>query len=127
MKNIFLKATFMIHDGKLNEFKSLAVQAMAAVKTNEPGNLQYDWYFNEDNSECVVFEKYADSSAVFDHLANLNEILGKVLQISVLSVEVYGDPSEELRKVITDMKAKLYSFYQGSSTDHHHKVDSHIL
>ena len=114
MKQIQVRATFKIHDGKLNEFKALASEAIAAVKANEPGNLQYDWYFNEQNTECVVHEKYADSSAVFAHAGNVGELLGKLGQVSDLSLEVYGDPSEELKKVISDMKGKLYSFYQGS-------------
>lgn len=113
MSKILVRATFKIHDGKLNEFKSLAGQAMSAVKANEPGNLQYDWYFNEDNTECVVHETYADSNAVFAHAGNVGELLGKLGQVSDLLLEVYGDVSQELKKVIADMKGKLYSFYQG--------------
>lgn len=113
MSNIQTSALFKIHRGKLNEFKALAAQAIAIVKEKEKDTLQYDWFFNEDFPECVVREKYTDSSAVFTHAGNVGELLGKLLQISDLSMEVYGDPSPELRKVMADMKAKSYSFYQG--------------
>ena len=113
MSSLLIAAHFKIHAGKLNEFKALGAQAMAIVKEKEKDALQYDWYFNEDSTECVVMERYRDSNAVFAHLGNVGEILGKVLQISDFTPEVYGDPSPELKQVITDMKAKLYSFYQG--------------
>ena len=113
MKQIQLRAAFKIHDGKSNEFKALASEAIVNVKANEPGNLQYEWYFNEDNTECVAHERYADSNAVFAHAGNVGELLGKLGQVSDLSLEVYGNPSEELKKLIVDMKGKLYSFYPG--------------
>ncbi len=114
MNNLQTNALFKIHTGKLNEFKALAVQAMTVVKEKEKNTtLQYDWFFNEEFTECTVRENFADSNAVFNHMTNVGELLGKILQISDLSLEVFGDPSDELKKVITDMKAKHYSFYQG--------------
>jgi len=113
MSNLNVTATFKIYDTNVNEFKELAAQCLIAVKANEPGNLQYDWYFNADHTVCVVNETYTDTDAVFAHVGNVGELLGKLGQISDLCVEVFGDPSQELRKVIYDMNGKLYSFYQG--------------
>ena len=56
-------ARFKIHEGKLEEFKRLSAQAMEIVRTKDPGTLQYDTYFNDDESECVVIERYRDSEA----------------------------------------------------------------
>ena len=47
-------ARFKIHEGKLEEYKRLSAQAMEIVRTKEPGTLQYDSYFNDDQSECVI-------------------------------------------------------------------------
>ena len=111
MSNLQSSALFKIHTGKLNEFKALAREAMAIVKENEKDTLQYDWFFSEDFSECVVKEKFTDSTAAFTHMGNVGELFGKVLQISDLSLEVYGDPSPELRKALSDMKVKLFFPY----------------
>jgi quinol monooxygenase YgiN len=47
-------ARFRIHEGKLDEFKRLSAQAMEIVRTKDSGTLQYDTYFNDDQTECMV-------------------------------------------------------------------------
>ncbi len=114
MGNIQLTARFLIHQGKVEEFKSLATQCMDIVREKERDTtLQYDWYFNELNNECVVRETYADSNAVLIHVGNLGELLGGFLEISDFYPEIYGSPSEDLMNVVAAMNPKLYSFYQG--------------
>jgi len=114
MSNLQSNARFTIHTGKLKEFKALAAQAMSIVNEKEKTTtLQYDWFFNDEASECIVVERFADSNAVFTHMGNVGELLGKVLAISDLSLAVYGDPSPELRKMVTDMNGKLYAPYNG--------------
>ena len=47
-------ARFKFHEGKLDEFKRLSAQCMEIVRTKDTGTLQYDTYFNEDQSEAIV-------------------------------------------------------------------------
>ena len=42
---------------------------------------QYDWFFNEDESTCVVRETYADSEAVLTHLGLLSDMLGGIVEL----------------------------------------------
>ena len=51
-------ARFKFHEGKLEEFKRLATQCMEIVRTKDTGTLQYAIYFNDDQSECIVLERY---------------------------------------------------------------------
>jgi len=91
-------ARFKIHEGKLEEYKRLSAQAMEIVRTKEPGTLQYDSYFNDDQSECVVIERYRDSEAAIEHAENLRSLSEEVLAIvSVVHGEVLGEPNAELR------------------------------
>jgi len=114
MGNLQLTARFLIHEGKEEEFKSIAVQCMNIVKEKEKDTtFQYDWYFNESGNECVVRETYADSNGLLVHIGNLGELLGGLLQISDFYPEIYGRPSEELMNAVGGMNPKLYSFYQG--------------
>ena len=64
---------FKFHEGKLEEYKRLAAQCMEIVRTKDTGTLQYDTYFNDDQSECIVLERYRDSEALIEHLANLGD------------------------------------------------------
>ena len=106
-------AWLKIHEGKLAEFKSLVVQVMETVRAKDPGTLQYDWYYNSDESLCVVMEKYKDSAAFLAHLGNMSELLGKIGLVSDLTFEVYGNPTEELRAVLAGANAKIFSFHEG--------------
>ncbi len=47
---------------------------MEIVRTKETGTLQYDIYFNDDQSECIVLERYRDSEALIEHAAHLGDL-----------------------------------------------------
>ena len=91
-------ARFKFHEGKLEEYKRLSAKAMEIVRTKDTGTLQYDTYFNDDQSECMVIERYRDSEAAIEHAANLGHLFPAVLAtVSVVHGELLGEPSTELR------------------------------
>jgi quinol monooxygenase YgiN len=91
-------ARFKFHEGKLEEFKRLSAQAMEIVRTKDTGTLQYEVYFNDDQSECMVLERYRDSEAAIQHASNLGDLFGAVLAtVTVVHGELLGEPSAELR------------------------------
>ena len=101
-------ARFRIHEGKVDEYKRLSAQAMEIVRTKDPGTLQYDTYLNEDESECVIIERYRDSEAAMAHAANLGDISAAVLAIvSVVHGELLGEPSAELRAKLADSEVPV--------------------
>ncbi len=113
MNNLQGSAFLKIHDGKLSEFKELAGQCIDSIKANEPNTMKFDWFFNADETECVIKEEYRDSDAMLVHLGNLGALLGKLLQISDMTLELYGNPSEKLRATLAGSNPKIYSFYKG--------------
>lgn len=91
-------ARFEFHDGKREEFLRLSNQAMDIVRTKDSGTLQYDIYLNGDQSECMVIERYRDSEAAIEHVANLGDLFAAVLAtVSVVHGELLGEPSADLR------------------------------
>jgi quinol monooxygenase YgiN len=110
-------ARFKMHEGKLDEFKRLSAQAMEIVRTKDSGTLQYDTYFNDDESECVVIERYRDSEAAMEHAANLAELSAAILEtVSVVHGEVLGEPSAELRANLADSDVpQLFTPYESMS------------
>ena len=107
-------ARFKFHEGKVEEFKRLSAQAMEIVRTKDSGTLQYDTYFNDDQSECVVIERYRDSEAAIEHAANLADVSAAVLAtVSVVHGELLGEPSEELRANLAEMEVpELFTPYE---------------
>ena len=105
MSEILGIARFRFHEGKVEEFKRLAAQAMEIVRAKEPRTLAYDTYFNEDESECVIVERYRDSDALIAHAANLADLFEPILSIvDLVHGEVLGDAGPELRANLAGSK-----------------------
>ena len=49
----------------------MSAQCMEIVRTKDNRTLQYQIYFNDDQSECIVLERHKDSEALIQHAANL--------------------------------------------------------
>jgi quinol monooxygenase YgiN len=50
-------ARVKFHPGKVEEWKRLSEEAMEIMRTRDSGALQYEIFFNEAESEAVVFER----------------------------------------------------------------------
>jgi quinol monooxygenase YgiN len=105
-------ARFKFHEGKLEEFKRLAAQCMEIVRAKDTGTLQYDIYFNVDQSEGIVLERYRDSEALMEHAAHLGHLNEAVLATGFVSGELLGEPSAELRATMADGEVRLFTPYQ---------------
>jgi quinol monooxygenase YgiN len=102
-------ARFTFHDGKVEEFKRLSAQAMEIVRTKDTGTLQYEIYFNEDQSECIVLERYRDSEALIEHGAHLGDLAAAILATGSVSGELLGEPTAELRSKLADGVVRLFT------------------
>ena len=102
-------ARFKFHEGKLEEFKRLSAQCMEIVRARDTGTLQYEIYFSDDQSECIVLERYRDSEALIEHTAHLGEIGEAILATGSVSGELLGEPSAELRAQLADSPVRLFT------------------
>ena len=103
-------ARFKFHPGKVEEYKRLSAQAMEIVRTKDTGTLQYEVYFNDDESEAVVIERFRDSEALIEHGANLAEIGEAVLATGTVEGELLGEPNEELRaRLVEGEQPRLFA------------------
>jgi len=109
-------ARFKFHEGKLEEFKRLSAQCMEIVRTKDTGTLQYDIYFNDDESECIVLERYRDSEALIQHAANLGGLMEAVLATGSVSGELLGEPGAELRANLADGSVRLFTPFLSMQT-----------
>ena len=64
---------FKFREGELEEFKRLSAQLIEIVRSQDTGTLQYEIYFNDDQSECIVLERYRDSEALVEHAGHLGD------------------------------------------------------
>ena len=100
-------ARVKFHEGRIEEFKRLSAQAMAIARTKDTGTLQYDIYFNDDQSEGIVLERYKDSEALIEHGANLGDLSAAIFATGSFSGEVLGEPSAELKANLADSPVRI--------------------
>ena len=102
-------ARFKFHDGKLEEFKRLSAQCMEIVRNKDTGTLQYEIYLNEDQSECIVLERYRDSDALIEHAQNFGELGEALIRTGWVAGELVGEPSAELKAKMASSGIRLFT------------------
>jgi quinol monooxygenase YgiN len=102
-------ARFKFHPGQVEEFKRLSAQCMEIARAKDTGTLQYEIYFNDDESECIVLERYRDSAALIEHTANLGGLGEAIFATGSVSGELLGKPSAELRANLADSPVRLFT------------------
>ena len=90
-------ARFKFHEGKVEEFKRLSAECREIVRARDTGTLQYDTFFNADESEAIVIERYRDSQALIEHGEHLAHLMEAILATGTVYGELLGDVSPELR------------------------------
>lgn len=109
MKEIKGIARVKFRPGKLAEWKRLTQQAMEIVRTKDTGTLQYEIFFNADESEAVVFERYRDADAALEHFAHIAHLMEPLMATATITGEVLGTPNAQMRKNLTGDQPKLFT------------------
>ena len=81
-------------EGKLEEFKRLSAQITEITRTKDTGTLQFEVYFNDDQSECIVLERYRDSEALMEHAGNIGTLAEALFAMGSITGACLGEPSE---------------------------------
>ena len=121
MKNnhqIHVRAEFTIEKVKIKEFKKLIQDMSRMVEDNEPNTINYQFYLNRSERKCMVHETYTNSDSVIAHITGVasKTILPKIFNISKLNrLDVYGNPSEELQKVLASFDSQTFNRFTGFS------------
>jgi len=102
-------ARLKIHPGKLEEFKRLNALCAESVRSKDTGTLRYESFFNSDQSECLVYERYRDSEALLEHTANLGGLMAEILETCSGSGEIAGTPSLELIKAVEGSPVRIFT------------------
>jgi quinol monooxygenase YgiN len=104
-------ARFRIHEGKLEEFKRLAARSMEIVRTEDTGTLQYEVYLNDDQTECIVLERYRGFDAFIEHGAHLGELGQAIVATGSVTGACLSEPTAELRAQFAGSAIQLFTPY----------------
>jgi len=85
------------HDDDVEEFKRFSAQCMEIVRTQDTGALRYDTYFNDDETERIVVERFCNSDALIQHSENLAHLT----DATVATGSVAGEPMRTVANLST--------------------------
>jgi quinol monooxygenase YgiN len=91
--------------GKSEELKAIYREVENQMKSNEPGALKVQCYFNETSSTLIVMDLFSDAGAVGFHLGTTAAgHFGNLLEIAVPGEFLFcGDVPEEKKQAATGM------------------------
>jgi quinol monooxygenase YgiN len=52
---IHIRAEVTIEEGKKEEYKKLIQDIIRAVEANEPGTINYQFYLDKSETECIIW------------------------------------------------------------------------
>jgi hypothetical protein len=81
---------------------------MDIVRAKDTGTLQYEIYLNDDQSECVIYERYRDSEAVIEHGAHVGHLMEAIFATGSGSSELLGEPGAELTAIMAGSGVPLF-------------------
>ena len=87
---------------------SVLVDTIAKTAENEPGTLAYLVNFNENKTECCIFEQFADCNSVLLHI----DVFGKEFAhrfmdlCSIESMVAIGNPNKALKDAMSGFSPK---------------------
>ena len=102
-------ARVRFHPGKLDEWKRLTREALEIVRTKDRGTLQYEIFFNADESEAIVFERYRDADAALQHFSNISHLMAPLLATASVTGELLGTPNAKMKEQLGEGEPKLFT------------------
>ena len=103
---------------QITDFKVLMVEMVAAAKL-ESGTLVYEWYFSEDNSRCIINERYRDSNALLAHMRASGRFSERFLaSAKITRLRILGDPDAAVRAALVGLNTEYLSLGEGFYKPH---------
>jgi quinol monooxygenase YgiN len=107
---IIIIATLELINDNLSELTTVVKDLQEHCRQTEKGMLQYDWYKAEDSNTIKVLETYTNSEAVLFHFDNYKPFAPRLNgSRKFVSLEVFGNASDALRKRVEKINAVNYS------------------
>ena len=91
-----------IKNKKHKEISTLIIKMKDYVAKEESQTLEYDFYFNDDNSKLYINECYSNNEVALEHLNNFNQFSEEFFKnIEILKVNMFGPVNEKIRSIFS--------------------------
>ncbi len=118
MANLEVHAHLKIRPGQLEGFKAQAAEIMRLTREKDTQTIRYDWFINEDGTECEVHEMFPNEQGLIEHQMHIMEartVLFRDYAYDHRST-IYGEVSENFINLVKERMGAapaVFSFLQG--------------
>jgi quinol monooxygenase YgiN len=120
MANLEVHAHLKIRPGQLEGFKAQAAELMRLTREKDTQTIRYDWFINENETECEVHEAYLSEQGLIEHNTHVMDARAILFERYAYEhrMTVFGEVSQELRELGNKHAGGIavYSFLQGLET-----------
>ena len=120
MRHLEVTAHMKIRPGQLDGFKTQVAEIMRLSREQDTKTLRYDWFINEDETECEVHEEYVTEDGLIEHNSHVMDARAVLFEkyADDHRMSVYGEISQPLRDLFDKHAGGVssYSFLQGLET-----------
>jgi quinol monooxygenase YgiN len=117
MAQLEVIARIKVRPGQLEGFKAQVAELMRLTRELDTQTLRYDWFVNEEGTECEVHESYVSSDGLVEHNAHIMEARALLFEKYAYDhrMSAFGEVSQELRDLAAQHAGGLavYSYLQG--------------
>src|SRR5262249_3456902 len=96
-------ARLQVRPGRLEEFKSQVAEILRLTRDKDTHTLRYDWFVNEDETECEVHEAYVSEEGLIEHNQHVVAARDTLFEEYAFDhrMSVYGEISQQLSDLFT--------------------------
>jgi quinol monooxygenase YgiN len=98
-----------LHEGKLEEFKRLGARIIEIVRTKDTGTLQFEIFFNDNQTECIILERYKDYGAFMEHSVHLGDVTAAIPTLGSMTGACLSESSKELKAALAGSGVELFT------------------
>jgi quinol monooxygenase YgiN len=110
-------ARVKVRPGRLQGFKTQAAEILRLAQEKDTQTLRYDWFLNEDETDCEVHEAYLSEEGLIQHNQHVVEVRDAWFRDYAFDhrMSVYGEISQHLSDLFKKHAGGVgkFSFVQG--------------
>lgn len=116
-----LHAHLKIRPGQLDGFKAQAAELIRLTREQDTQTLRYDWFIDEDGTECEVHEAYLSEEGLIEHNSHIMEARARLFETYAFDhrMTVFADISPHLREMfgVHAEGVRVFPFVEGLRAD----------
>ena len=113
-------ARVKVRPGQLEGFTTQAAEILRLAQEKDTQTLRYDWFLNQDKTQCEVHEAYLSEQGLIEHSQHVVAVRDAWFRDYAFDhrMSVYGEISQHMNDLFTKHAGgvAVYSFLQGLKT-----------